>query len=192
MTPPGFAANLRRTATSEEASGTQEAADGEVHGRPLGVLRGDGGSAQRGPRSRSRDRGRRGRAFRAGLARPRLREGLLPVDRAFQGIGDADPRAGRSPDRRGLRAAGGGGVMRRRLLILGITVAALATIGLSMALSASAKNDVLSTVRSLTAKYQSVAQAEKNGYAPFYVCTEQPGVGTMGQHFVKGSLVPDG
>jgi hypothetical protein len=80
-------------------------------------------------------------------------------------------------------------MMRRRLSILGITMAALATIGLAMALGASAKNDVLSTVRPLTAKYQSVAQARKDGYAPFYVCTEQPGVGTMGQHFVKGSLV---
>ena len=82
--------------------------------------------------------------------------------------------------------------MQRRLSILAITVAALTVIGLGMAIGASAKNDQLSIVHSLTAKYQSVAQAKKAGYAPFYVCTEQPGEGTMGQHFVKGSLVGDG
>jgi hypothetical protein len=82
--------------------------------------------------------------------------------------------------------------MRRRLSILGITMAALAVMGLSIAVSASAKNDALSTVRSLTAKYQSLQVAEKNGYQSFYKCTEQPGVGTMGQHFVKFPLVGDG
>src|SRR4051794_31761459 len=82
--------------------------------------------------------------------------------------------------------------MQRRLLILGITVVALATIGLTMALGASAKNDELSIVHSLTARYNSVQQAKKAGYAPFYVCTEQPGEGTMGQHFVNGTLAGDG
>ena len=82
--------------------------------------------------------------------------------------------------------------MRRRLSILGITMAALAVMGLSIAVSASAKNDALATVRSLTAKYQSLQVAENNGYQSFYKCTEQPGVGTMGQHFVKFGLVGDG
>lgn len=82
--------------------------------------------------------------------------------------------------------------MRRRLSILGITMAALAVMGLSIAVSASAKNDALATVRSLTAKYQSLQVAENNGYQSFYKCTEQPGVGTMGQHFVKFPLVGDG
>ena len=40
--------------------------------------------------------------------------------------------------------------MRRRIAILGITMAALSAIGLSMAMGASATNDALSTVRSLT------------------------------------------
>ena len=79
--------------------------------------------------------------------------------------------------------------MKRRISLLAITLAALSVMGLGLALSAQAKNDQLSIVHTLTAKYQSVEAAEKAGYAKFYVCTEQPGVGTMGQHFVKGSLV---
>ena len=82
--------------------------------------------------------------------------------------------------------------MRRRLSLLAVTVAALSVMGLGFALSAQAKDDVLKAVHTVTARYNSVAQAEKDGYGKFYVCTEQPGVGTMGQHFVKGSLVGDG
>jgi|SoiMethySBSTD1v2_1073268.scaffolds.fasta_scaffold2681500_1 hypothetical protein len=79
--------------------------------------------------------------------------------------------------------------MRRRLAFLVAVGAALTVLGMGLAAGASAKGDELSAVRSLTARFQSVKQAEKAGYAPFYVCTEQPGVGTMGQHFVKGTLV---
>jgi hypothetical protein len=79
--------------------------------------------------------------------------------------------------------------MRRRFTILLATASALSVMVFGMAVGASAKGDELSAVRALTARFESVAQAEKAGYAPFYICTEQPGVGTMGQHFVKGSLV---
>jgi hypothetical protein len=79
--------------------------------------------------------------------------------------------------------------MRRRFIIFATTLAALSAVALGLAFSASAQNDVLTTVHSVTARYQSVARAEQDGYAPFYVCTEQPGVGTMGQHFVNGAFV---
>lgn len=81
--------------------------------------------------------------------------------------------------------------MRRRLaLLLGMAVAS-SVIGLGMALGASARADILTTVHHVTARYESLRQALKAGYEPFYVCAEQPGVGTMGQHFVKFALVGD-
>ena len=81
--------------------------------------------------------------------------------------------------------------MRRRLILLTVTGAAITLMGLGMALSATARQDILITVRSVTARFNSVEQAEKAGYEPFYTCAEQPGVGTMGQHYVKFSLVGD-
>jgi hypothetical protein len=81
--------------------------------------------------------------------------------------------------------------MRRRLGLLLIMAAALSVVGLGLAIGASARADILTTVHRVTARYQSVGQALKAGYEPFYVCAEQPGVGTMGQHFVKFSLVGD-
>ena len=82
-------------------------------------------------------------------------------------------------------------MMRRRLAILLATVAALAVIGLGGALGAQAKQDVLGTVRTVTARFHAIQQATKAGYVPFYVCAEQPGVGTMGQHYVNFGLVGD-
>ena len=35
------------------------------------------------------------------------------------------------------------------------------------------------------------SQAEKAGYVPLYICAEEPGVGTMGQHYVNFALVGD-
>jgi hypothetical protein len=81
--------------------------------------------------------------------------------------------------------------MRRRLLLLTITGAAIAVMGLGLALSASARQDILTTVHTVTARFESLEQATKAGYEPFYVCAEQPGVGTMGQHYVNFSLVGD-
>jgi hypothetical protein len=81
--------------------------------------------------------------------------------------------------------------MRRRFTILAATLAALTVMGFGLAVGASAKADVASTVRQVTARFNSVTQAEQAGYVPFYICAEQPGVGTMGQHYVKFSLVGD-
>ena len=81
--------------------------------------------------------------------------------------------------------------MRRRLLLLTVIGAAVAVMGLGMALSASARQDNIAMVRAVTARFNSIQQAKKAGYVPFYVCTEQPHVGTMGQHYVNFDLVKD-
>lgn len=77
---------------------------------------------------------------------------------------------------------------RRRLS--GVIAAAL---GLTLALAGSGiaaggQADV-AAVRQATVKYHDVNAALADGYVLFYECTEQPGVGTMGQHFVKLPLV---
>jgi len=81
--------------------------------------------------------------------------------------------------------------MRRRLALLVVIGAAVGVMGLGMALSASARQDAITTVHALTARFNSVQQAKKAGYVPFYICTEQPNVGTMGQHYVNFDLVGD-
>jgi hypothetical protein len=81
--------------------------------------------------------------------------------------------------------------MRRRLAITALSVSAVVIIGLGMALTASARQDVLTRVHDLTARFQSIQQAKKAGYVPFYKCTEEPGQGTMGQHYVNFDLVKD-
>jgi hypothetical protein len=81
--------------------------------------------------------------------------------------------------------------MRRWFTILAATLAALTVMGFGLAVGASAKADTLTTVRTLTARFHSLEQAKTAGYVPFYVCAEQPGVGTMGQHYVNFDLVGD-
>ena len=46
-------------------------------------------------------------------------------------------------------------------------------------------------VRAATMKYKDVSAALADGYIWFYKCTEQPGVGTMGQHLVNLDRVAD-
>jgi len=82
-------------------------------------------------------------------------------------------------------------MQRRRIAILLTTVAALTVIALGGAIGAQAKQDTLGTVHSVTARFNSIQQATKAGYVPFYICAEQPGVGTMGQHYVNFDLVGD-
>lgn len=81
--------------------------------------------------------------------------------------------------------------MRRRVTIVLALASAFMVIGLGLAMSAAAQSDILKTVHNVTARFQSLSQAEKAGYVPFYVCAEQPGVGTMGQHYVNFELVAD-
>ena len=49
----------------------------------------------------------------------------------------------------------------------------------------------LAKVREATAAFHDVAAAEAAGYGPFYVCTDNEGVGAMGQHYVNLGLVLD-
>ena len=79
----------------------------------------------------------------------------------------------------------------RRLTILITLTMALTVLGLGVAISANAQSNVLKTVHTVTARFQSLRQAVRAGYVPFYVCTEQPGVGTMGQHYVNFDHVGD-
>lgn len=81
--------------------------------------------------------------------------------------------------------------MRRRLSLLVVAGSAITILAMSMAIGASARQDILATVHSVNARFHSVTQATKAGYVPFYVCAEQPGVGTMGQHYVNFDLVGD-
>jgi len=81
--------------------------------------------------------------------------------------------------------------MKRRFAIPAVTIAALTVVGFGLALGANAKADEQSTVRAVTARFNSLEQAKQAGYVPFYVCAEQPGVGTMGQHYVNFDLVGD-
>jgi hypothetical protein len=46
-------------------------------------------------------------------------------------------------------------------------------------------------IRAATLKYKDISAAIADNYVEFYQCTEQPGVGTMGQHFVNLGLVGD-
>jgi hypothetical protein len=71
-----------------------------------------------------------------------------------------------------------------------------AALGVSLALAGAglvtAKGGAdVAAVRQATVKYHDIGAAIADGYALFYRCTEEPGVGTMGQHFVKGPLVGD-
>ena len=63
---------------------------------------------------------------------------------------------------------------------------------LAGAAGAFAQGDELAAVRAATAKFHQLSAAERAGYGVFYVCTDQPGQGAMGQHYVKGDLVGDG
>jgi hypothetical protein len=75
-----------------------------------------------------------------------------------------------------------------------LAVALLLTLVIVPAFAGSAlaagKSDA-AAVRQATVKYHDINAALADGYIEFYKCTEQPGVGTMGQHYVKLSLVGD-
>jgi hypothetical protein len=81
--------------------------------------------------------------------------------------------------------------MRRRLSALLI---ALALVPASAGLVTAAGKADASDVRQATLPFRDLFVAldpDAGGYIQFYVCTEQPGVGTMGQHFANLALVGD-
>jgi hypothetical protein len=73
---------------------------------------------------------------------------------------------------------------------LGLSLALTFVLGAAGVATAAGRADA-AAVRAVTDKYHDVNAALADGYVQFYVCTEQPGVGTMGQHYVKLPLVGD-
>lgn len=69
--------------------------------------------------------------------------------------------------------------------LLGLPILAVATLG------APGGQANLSAVREATAAYHDIAVAEADGYVPFYICTDEEGVGAMGQHYANLELVGD-
>ncbi|HEY7522943.1 MAG TPA: hypothetical protein VH720_04695 [Candidatus Limnocylindrales bacterium] len=79
---------------------------------------------------------------------------------------------------------------RRRSLPVVLAVLALAITGAaSMALAG--VGDRLDRARDATRQFKDLAVATDAGYGKFYVCTDNEGVGGMGQHYVNGDLVAD-
>jgi hypothetical protein len=70
------------------------------------------------------------------------------------------------------------------LAVLGVPLLAVAT------LAAPGQSEI-AAVREATDQFHDLAAAEAAGYGPFYVCTDEEGVGTMGQHYVNLGLVLD-
>jgi hypothetical protein len=85
--------------------------------------------------------------------------------------------------------------MLRRLLTPMLAAALLGTVATPA--YADECHHGLGQVKHATARYHSVAVAEKAGYGRFVdvdgvACIDMPGMGAMGVHYVKGSLVGDG
>jgi hypothetical protein len=80
--------------------------------------------------------------------------------------------------------------MARRAILAAVTVAALVALASGVAVASAGQSD-LAGLRQATARFHDVPAAEGAGYGPFYVCTDQAGVGAMGQHYVNGALVGD-
>ena len=70
-------------------------------------------------------------------------------------------------------------------------VALLILVGQSVAIGAG--QGELAGVRAATDAFHDLKAAGDAGYGPFYICTdENSGLGAMGQHYVRGDIVPDG
>jgi hypothetical protein len=83
-------------------------------------------------------------------------------------------------------------MFNRQTFGMGLALAAL----LGTAAAAPAGESSVSKARDATAKYQRLATAKKDGYgllrdAKGIACIDNPGVGGMGVHYVKGALVKD-
>lgn len=79
----------------------------------------------------------------------------------------------------------------RKLATGFVALAALAGLVLAGAASVTARADELAAVRNATARFHDFDKAAEAGYGEFYVCTDEEGVGAMGQHYVNGVLVGD-
>jgi hypothetical protein len=74
-------------------------------------------------------------------------------------------------------------------------VSLLAVGGLAMVITAPViagdESPELAGARTATAAFHALSAAEAAGYGFFYTCTDEAGLGAMGQHFVNGALVGD-
>ncbi len=86
--------------------------------------------------------------------------------------------------------------MRRRTLALAAAAVATATVAVTAGIAAGADGthrhgDHLAEIRDVTARYRSVERAVDAGYTQFFGCIHEPLAGSMGVHFVNGSLASD-
>jgi hypothetical protein len=79
----------------------------------------------------------------------------------------------------------------RRFIAASVGLLSLASLILVGASSVAARNDELAAVQAATARFHDLDQADAAGYGKFYVCTDEAGLGAMGQHYVNGGLVTD-
>jgi hypothetical protein len=85
--------------------------------------------------------------------------------------------------------------VRRKKLLIVVLAAATIPVGAGLALAAGT-NSPTAAARQATTGYHDISLAIADGYGEFrdaqnIACISQPGVGTMGVHYVKGSLVGD-
>lgn len=84
---------------------------------------------------------------------------------------------------------------KERLLLALLALAAMVTVGAGLALAAG-KHSPTAAARAATAQYVDIEVAIADGYGEFrdaqgIACIDNPGVGTMGVHYVKGAYVGD-
>jgi hypothetical protein len=80
--------------------------------------------------------------------------------------------------------------VKNRFAILATALAAMFVFAGAGVASAQSQAS-LASVRQATLKYKDIDAAFADGYVLFYTCTEQPGVGTMGQHLINFGYVGD-
>jgi hypothetical protein len=87
---------------------------------------------------------------------------------------------------------------RRRYLAAAVPFAAAVLLFAGIVPDASARDrDGLGSLRAATTRYHDISVAEQHGYALLtdakgIACIDMPGMGAMGVHWAKGSLVGDG
>lgn len=80
---------------------------------------------------------------------------------------------------------------RARLAIALVGLAALAVAGSGAIGAVAARDARFADAELATAPFHNLDVALAAGYEKFYTCTDEEGVGGMGQHFVNGALVED-
>jgi hypothetical protein len=83
------------------------------------------------------------------------------------------------------------GARARRLPITIVALCATVAIAAGATAAGAAKEAKFAAAKDATAPFHNLDVAMAAGYASFYKCTDEAGVGGMGQHFVKGPLVED-